>query len=313
MKREMNLNSDNYELVMFDLLEGNLSEADELKVMEQIESDEFLFKEWKLFKSTVLVCSPKTVYKGKSMLLKDEYAVLHNFGRWVAAAASVALVVAFIFYWPHREQKKMVHDSAEFLEKEKNMRLNISEVQQETVVMTTKKKDKFEPVTRLKSQNNEVGVGAQKLKLNRKKGMDRNEHPQNTDIQDNIVLSDKVIAQYLPERIVSMQTSSNESSKIEIVQESSANVEKNRIEILGDDNEYLVDNESVKEKILTFATNKSLKRMMKITAVILAKARHPKLKMIPDFKGEIPSLNIEIETEGYHVIASLQPSRNKNN
>ena len=49
----MILDKDNYELIMFDLLEGNLSEAEELLVMDQIEGDEFFFREWKLFKATV--------------------------------------------------------------------------------------------------------------------------------------------------------------------------------------------------------------------------------------------------------------------
>ena len=39
----MILDKDNYELIMFDLLEGNLSEAEELLVMDQIEGDEFFF------------------------------------------------------------------------------------------------------------------------------------------------------------------------------------------------------------------------------------------------------------------------------
>ena len=58
----MKLNKDNYELMMFDLLEGNLSEADELLVMEQIEGDEFLFREWKLFKATVLIAEKEVVH-----------------------------------------------------------------------------------------------------------------------------------------------------------------------------------------------------------------------------------------------------------
>ena len=39
----MKLNRENYELLMFDLLEGNLSESDELILMKQIEEDDFFF------------------------------------------------------------------------------------------------------------------------------------------------------------------------------------------------------------------------------------------------------------------------------
>ena len=48
----MRLNDENYEWIMVELLEGNLSKKDELLVMEQIEEDEFFFKQWKLFKHT---------------------------------------------------------------------------------------------------------------------------------------------------------------------------------------------------------------------------------------------------------------------
>ncbi|MFB1003156.1 MAG: hypothetical protein QMC70_03340, partial [Bacteroidia bacterium] len=72
----MKLNKENYALIMFDLLEGNLSEADELRVMDQIEGDEFLFREWKLFKSTVLIAEKDVVFTGKSALLKEEKAVV---------------------------------------------------------------------------------------------------------------------------------------------------------------------------------------------------------------------------------------------
>ena len=47
----MKLNAKNYEWILFDLLEGNLSHHDELLVMEQIEESEFLFKEWKISKT----------------------------------------------------------------------------------------------------------------------------------------------------------------------------------------------------------------------------------------------------------------------
>ena len=68
----MILDKDNYELIMFDLLEGNLSEAEELLVMDQIEGDEFFFREWKLFKATVLVPTSSMVFPGKASLYKEE-------------------------------------------------------------------------------------------------------------------------------------------------------------------------------------------------------------------------------------------------
>ncbi|MFB1013046.1 MAG: hypothetical protein QMC68_04800, partial [Bacteroidia bacterium] len=110
----MKLNKDNYELVMFDLLEGNLSEADELRVMDQIEGDEFLFREWKLFKSTVLIADKEVTYSGKSKLLKEEKAVIMPmYTRWAAVAASVCILAAAVLFWPDTEKVSPLVDATE--------------------------------------------------------------------------------------------------------------------------------------------------------------------------------------------------------
>ena len=103
----MILDKDNYELIMFDLLEGNLSEAEELLVMDQIEGDEFFFREWKLFKATVLVPTSSMVFPGKASLYKEEKKVVVMSKRWAAIAASVCILAAVLISWP-REEDKMV-------------------------------------------------------------------------------------------------------------------------------------------------------------------------------------------------------------
>lgn len=309
----MKLNSDNYELVMFDLLEGNMSEVNELKVMEQIEGDEFLFKEWKLFKSTVLVCSPETVYKGKTMLLKEEQRVLPFYVRLVAVAASVALVLALFVYLPQRDKQQLAKMPVKMVEHEKNKQVKASNNLHENVVIELKKEDEFEPDIRPKSENNEDVVVGQELKRERKKVMNGNSSPQNMNIHHNTVLSDIVVAQDLPEHLVGMQTPSNKLPKTDTAPKAVVNTEKQRSKMPRDESKQFAKDEPMKGKILTFVMNKSLKHMVQTTVSILAKSRHPKMKMTPDFKGKIPSLNIEIESEGYHVIASLQPTRNRNN
>jgi hypothetical protein len=54
----MILDKDNYELIMFDLLEGNLSEAEELLVMDQIEGDEFFLASGNFLKQPFLCRVP---------------------------------------------------------------------------------------------------------------------------------------------------------------------------------------------------------------------------------------------------------------
>ena len=103
----MILDKDNYELIMFDLLEGNLSEAEELLVMDQIEGDEFFFREWKLFKATVLMPSSTIVFSGKASLYKEEKTVAMMPKRWAAIAASVCILAAVLISWP-RQEREMV-------------------------------------------------------------------------------------------------------------------------------------------------------------------------------------------------------------
>ena len=92
----MKLTKENYELMMFDLLEGNLSEQEEQLLLQEIESDPFFNQEWKLFSETIL--EPETmVFAGKDGLLKEEKAViiplksrLHIFSYAAAVAAILA-------------------------------------------------------------------------------------------------------------------------------------------------------------------------------------------------------------------------------
>jgi|GEM_PF-5505142 len=100
----MKLTKENYELMMFDLLEGNLSEQEEQLLLQEIESDPFFNQEWKLFSETIL--EPETmVFAGKDGLLKEEKAViiplksrLHIF----SYAAAVAAIFLGVFWFAQR-------------------------------------------------------------------------------------------------------------------------------------------------------------------------------------------------------------------
>lgn len=101
----MKLTKENYELMMFDLLEGNLSEAEEQALLNEIEQDPFFAKEWKLFSETVL--EPETaVFAGKDALLKDEATavIVPIRTRWqiFSYAAAVAAVFIGVFWFAQR-------------------------------------------------------------------------------------------------------------------------------------------------------------------------------------------------------------------
>jgi hypothetical protein len=97
----MKLTKENYEMQMFDLLEGNLSPEEEHLVLQEIESDPFYSQEWKMFSETIL--EPETmVFAGKDALLQEEKAVIIPIRtRWqiFSYAAAVAAIFMGLFWF----------------------------------------------------------------------------------------------------------------------------------------------------------------------------------------------------------------------
>lgn len=327
----MKLNKDNYELVMFDLLEGNLSEADELRVMDQIEGDEFLFREWKLFKSTVLIAQKDVVFAGKSSLLKEEKgAEIALFRPWMAVAASVAiLAVAFIF-WPTSDAPQMADthvveknttedivspstDVAEELLQDKSIAI-------ETTKNVVDAQDKNK-VARAMEVKEEFPVEYVNVDISPGYKTGEEEQLAQTDMQQKIDAARKRVDEQLLDKY--NETKRKEQEEIRIAQLDKNNEKAEQIDhtLKPKDIEPKRPTEAIasevtrspRERLISFVTNKPIERITTTTAAILVKARNPKLKVKPDFKSTRPSLNIEFESEGYEVIASLQPFKNRNN
>jgi hypothetical protein len=97
----MKLTKENYEMQMFDLLEGNLSKEEEQSLLADIESDEFFAKEWNLFSASVL--EPETiVFQAKDSLLQKEKAIvvpLRTKWQIFSYAAAVAAVFVGLFWF----------------------------------------------------------------------------------------------------------------------------------------------------------------------------------------------------------------------
>lgn len=66
----MKLNKENYEFLMFELLEGNLSQAEELELLAEIENDAFYKKEWQLMQQTIVVADESIVMPNKTEMLR---------------------------------------------------------------------------------------------------------------------------------------------------------------------------------------------------------------------------------------------------
>lgn len=96
------LTPENREMILFDLLEGNFSDADADKVMMHIEQNDDWQQEWELMQQCVLEPEHDIVYAHKAALLKsadDTKVVIFPLKRfyWAAAASIVLMASWFIF------------------------------------------------------------------------------------------------------------------------------------------------------------------------------------------------------------------------
>lgn len=69
---DMNLTRENYEFLMFELLEGNLNESEKNLVIEQINKDAFYKREWSLMQQTLIIPDTQLTMHDKQSLLQPE-------------------------------------------------------------------------------------------------------------------------------------------------------------------------------------------------------------------------------------------------
>ncbi len=84
---------------LFELFENDLSEAEEAKILAEIENNDALEEDWKLLQQTKLV-APEISYANKKTLLKKDTRVLAFTNlTWLKYAAAVIIVVAAYPIW----------------------------------------------------------------------------------------------------------------------------------------------------------------------------------------------------------------------
>ena len=69
---DMNLTRENYEFLMFELLEGNLNESEKKSLIEQINKDAFYKREWLLMQQTLIIPDSQLTMTDKKSLLQPE-------------------------------------------------------------------------------------------------------------------------------------------------------------------------------------------------------------------------------------------------
>ena len=287
----MILDKDNYELIMFDLLEGNLSEAEELLVMDQIEGDEFFFREWKLFKATVLVPSSTIVFSGKASLYKEEKTVAMMPKRWAAIAASVCILAAVLISWP-RQQRVMVQGITAVTElKSDSNQVFQDETQKNSAFETeiNENRSGSRGIYKANQKVTELGVKQVVTTLELEQTMIPNEH--RNDVEVLVQTKPNIIQAFIVPKLAENQL---------VVQETTTNTQESKLA------------PSRKERAMKSFRIKELIRLKNNISDILVMASNPKLNINTDFKNNRPSIQLELETKGYQAIASLEPFKNRN-
>ncbi len=312
----MKLNKENYELAMFDLLEGNFSEEEELRIMDQIEGDEFLFREWKLFKSTVLIADKDVTFQGKANLLKEEkIAVMPMYSKWMAVAASVTILAAVFIFWP-TSTPPQVATTTEVSTQGTDEVIAGAENTLDEIEKIVKDDVDVEPLAKAASPEEKVGKAS--VESNDQDNSEQYDAATNTLVQEDVQISkeeiktiveDKIVEEVKTELIAKGLTTTKEELKDEIKLPAEP---KDNVIATTDDAIAVVVPKTRREKIVAFVTNKPLARITTITASVLMKVRNPTLQVKPDFKDRRPSLKIEFESEGYQAIASIEPFKNRN-
>ena len=287
----MIIDKDNYELIMFDLLEGNLSEAEELLVMDQIEGDEFFFREWKLFKATVLVPSSTIVFSGKASLYKEEKTVTMLPNRWAAIAASVCILAAVLISWPRQESERVQVITA------------VTELKSDSdqvVQVDMQKLSSFE------SEINVDKLGSSGAHISDQKGAELGVKQVFNNIElEQIVIPHEnmndveVLVQNKPDIIQAFPVPKLAENQL-LVQRTNINTQELKLA------------PTRKERAMTSFRIKELIRLKNNISDILVMASNPKLNINTDFKNNRPSIQLELETKGYQAIASLEPFKNRN-
>ncbi|MFY0642905.1 MAG: hypothetical protein JXR19_00405 [Bacteroidia bacterium] len=261
----MRLTKDNYELIMFDLLEGNIPEGNKASIEMQIEQDPFFKEEWELFQSTVLIPELNTVFEKKADLIKKETKVL-AIPTWWSVGIAACVLFGLLYMLPRLTDSGDISDG-------------IQPIASETVVEPTD----ILPIEDAESENsNEMEV--QTLP------------PVNSPI--NPVFVSQSTPEEEPENIEMDYDDFRIESELRGRNTNNIVYNTNTLQ-LNDINQPL---------ILISATDVTIGSVERITGkamVTINKLRNPSLNVKPDWKQR--QLDFELETQGYHAMASLTP------
>lgn len=301
----MKLNKDNYELILFDLLEGNLPEEESIKLMQQIEEDEFLFNEWKLLKHTILQPEEEVVFTRKQDLLKPEETRIIPFYRIGAIAASVVILFGVFFFLNRNADPK---DSPIAVEEVNPAKPKIEPANELPVIKQDSQVQAVETIVPITQPNTIVREETKDIQpVKEEKDVEEQIMPKVQE-QPLEVIAQEVIDVPSSEELKEQLEDRNTPVEVDLIPKTvdaiaSASNPKPRV--------YSFDNKQFKKdmakSLLTAVTSASPKRIKKRVYEFVALMSNPKIRFKPQLDNKKPALQIEFETAGYEAIASIQP------
>jgi len=111
----MILDKDNYEFLMFEMLEGNLDDVEANNLIQQINASPFYQKEWQLMQHTLVVPNMEIGMPNKAGLEKHEgkTLLLFTWPRLVSIAASLLFIGTFgiLYYSSEKNESQLTSTS----------------------------------------------------------------------------------------------------------------------------------------------------------------------------------------------------------
>ncbi|MCC6722483.1 MAG: hypothetical protein IT243_09800 [Bacteroidia bacterium] len=257
------INKENYEIIMFDLLEGNIKEPLKSNLIEQINDDEFYKHEWNLFQQTILIPDLNETYSGKEALIKP-IGLSKQFKIYISVSIAATLILISMFLMKiERTDKNMFANI-----KSENIELNRNGIVKQRTKQT-------------KIENKEILVSKPSNQL--KTEIKTIEQTAKVDtLSQTIKIFDEIIIKSLTAEKIGYNTTKEESVK----ELKNLSIEK-----------YPIKTKKVREYILanTFKFNKLLKDLPNVKISLNPKIKNHRPAVDITIKGETIYANALIE------------------
>lgn len=298
------LNKSNYELILFDLLEGNLPVHRARIIEQELEMDPFYSKEYRYMQATVLNHGEIQAYPRKESLLKKEPRMVPM---WTWASAIAACFIAALF-WLSPSGTQVIPET--IVEKEDPIVVPAQDINAEKVEIVEEgekkgTKDVFDGALK---QNLLFSPRLKKRPVTESVAQVQNEETdKETESSINVLNNKKIFNEDQEEMVVRDESKPNTD-----VLETPESLNKIELEDISDQDEslYVNDIEDVTKNnigLVTYGLRDRIKGKMINTLVSIG---NPKLR-VKRSNSEDYGFDVVLQTNRYEATASINPFKNK--